>query len=86
MKRKPTPLQHPRRIPAEYRGLAWIGLQEKMDFIFIYLFIWPHRASRGILVPRPGIEPTPLALEVRRLNHWTVREVPKKWILENTGS
>ena len=31
----------------------------------------------GILVPQPGIEPTPLAMEARNPNHWTAREVPK---------
>ena len=30
----------------------------------------------GILAPRPGIESMPPAVEVRSLNHWTVREVP----------
>ena len=30
----------------------------------------------GILVPQPGIEPTPLAVEAWSLNHWTAREVP----------
>ena len=29
----------------------------------------------GIYVLRPGIEPTPLALEVWNLNHWTATEV-----------
>ena len=29
-----------------------------------------------ILVPRPGINPVPPALEARSLNHWTAREVP----------
>ena len=29
----------------------------------------------GILVPRSRIKPTPLALEVWRLNHWTARDV-----------
>ena len=29
-----------------------------------------------ILVPWPGIEPRPTALEVWSLNHWTTREVP----------
>ena len=29
----------------------------------------------GILVPRPGIEPVPPALETQSLNHWTAREV-----------
>ena len=29
----------------------------------------------GVLVPQPGIEPAPLALEAQRLNHGTAREV-----------
>jgi len=33
----------------------------------------------GILVPLPGIEPTPLAVEVQSLNHWTGREV-QLWV------
>ena len=32
----------------------------------------------GILVPQPGIEPTPPAVEAQSLTHWTAREVPKK--------
>ena len=32
----------------------------------------------GSLVPRPGIEPSPAAVEVRSLNNWTAREVQKK--------
>ena len=31
----------------------------------------------GILVPRPGIEPAPPALEAQSLNHWTAREAPQ---------
>ena len=37
-------------------------------------FFWPHPATCGILVPRPGIEPVPPALEAQRLN-WTVKEI-----------
>ena len=29
-----------------------------------------------ILVPQPGIKPTPTAVEVWSLNHWTAEEVP----------
>ena len=32
----------------------------------------------GSLVPQPGIKPSPFALEVQSLNHWTMREVPEK--------
>ena len=31
----------------------------------------------GLLVPPPGIEPMPSALEACSLNHWTTREVPE---------
>ena len=37
---------------------------------------WPHSTACGILVPQPGIEPVPPALEAQSLNHWTAREVP----------
>ena len=30
----------------------------------------------GILVPRPGTEPTPLISEVQSFIHWTTRKVP----------
>ena len=33
-------------------------------------------AACGILVPQPGIESSPPALEAQSLNHWTTREVP----------
>ena len=36
------------------------------------------RACR-ILAPRPGMEPVPPAVQVQGLNHWTSREVPKKY-------
>ena len=37
------------------------------------------------LVPLPGIEPGPSALEVWSLNHWTTREVPMCRILNKGG-
>ena len=30
----------------------------------------------GTLVPQPGIEPGPLAVEAQSLNHWTNKEIP----------
>ena len=42
---------------------------------FVFIF-WLHHAAFGILVPQPGIEPSPPALEAQSLNHWTTREVP----------
>ena len=35
-----------------------------------------HWAACKILVPQPGIEPLPPAVEAQSLNHWTAREVP----------
>ena len=39
--------------------------------------LWSHgHEACGYLDPRPAIEPVPLALEVRSLNHWTAKKVP----------
>ena len=38
--------------------------------------------AHGILVPQPGIEPMPPAVEAWRLNHGAAREVPKLYFLE----
>ena len=49
------------------------------DFILILFFkkiFGPCFSACGILVPLPGIELSPPAVEARSLNHWTVREVP----------
>ena len=42
-----------------------------------HFFFWRHQAACGILVPQPGIEPTPPAVEAQSLNHWTAKEVPR---------
>ena len=40
-----------------------------------FFFLATLCSIQGILVPWPGIEPMPLAVEVQSLNHWTAREV-----------
>ena len=46
-------------------------------FLFVWFWFFGHAAGAcGILVPRPGIKPAPLAVEARSLNHWTAGEVP----------
>ena len=40
----------------------------------------PHHQACGILVPWPGMEPAPPALELQSLNHWPTREVPFSFI------
>ena len=54
---------------------------------FFYFVVWlfvfkSFLASCGILVPQPGIEPSPLALEVQSLNHQTTREDPEIYFLK----
>ena len=66
--------------PLQNRG--WM-----LVFIFIlfyyYHFGGPHHAACRILVPRPGIEPMPPAVEAGSLSHWTAREVPQMLIFKN---
>ena len=42
----------------------------------IFFFFFFGRTACGILVPRPGIEPAPPAVEAQSLNRWTTREFP----------
>ena len=46
------------------------------SFSFPFFFFLPLPVARGILVPRPGIDPGPLAVRARSPNHWTAREFP----------
>ena len=41
-----------------------------------FLISWPLSAVSGILVPQPGVEPAPPALEAWSFNHLATREVP----------
>jgi len=38
---------------------------------FFFLTLWPHCEACGILVPQPGVEPVPPAVEEWSLNCWT---------------
>ena len=42
-----------------------------------------HHMAHGFLVPKPRIEPRPLAVKALSPNHWTTREFPLKCIFEN---
>ena len=60
------------------------GLPYKMLLIihdeegFFFFFFLPRPAACGILVPRPGIEPAPPAVEAWSPNHQTAREVAEE--------
>ena len=49
--------------------------KKKKKFFF---FFWLRRAACRILVPQPGIEPIPFAVEAQSPNLWTAREFPEK--------
>ena len=56
-------------------------LSETAQIVGFFFFFWSHCAACGILVPQPGTEPAPPALEAQILNHWTAREVPRLFFL-----
>ena len=47
-----------------------------INSLFFSSIFWLHLEAQRILVPRPGIESVPPAVEAWFLNHWTAREVP----------
>ena len=53
---------------------------ETVDTVIFFLFCMSHVIC-GILVPQPGMKLMPTTVEVRSLNHWTAREVPKLLVL-----
>ena len=46
------------------------------SFFFFLLFFGHAVRPHWVLVPQPGIKPTPHALEAQSLNHWTTWEAP----------
>ena len=55
------------------------ALQTQSTIVSSFLplpFFRPHCEAQRIIVPQPGIEPVPPAVEAQGLNHWTTREVP----------
>ena len=54
-----------------------VSLCSPFFFFFKINTSWPCTSlACRILVPQPGIEPTPPAVEVHSLHHWTTRDVP----------
>ena len=47
-----------------------------LNYFSVDFFFQPCYVACGILVPRPGIQPMPLAVEAWGLDHWIAREVP----------
>ena len=56
-------------------SLDYWYVNSSTTFFFLIFSFWPHHMTCWILVPQPGIEPSPPTLELLSLNHWTPREV-----------
>ena len=50
------------------------------DPVYFFSFRLYH-IVRGIVVPRPGIKPTPSVVETQNLNQWENQEVPMPYTL-----
>ena len=66
---------------------CWLGLSVSAMLHFspilkpFLFFFFLHHAACRILVPRPGMEPTPPAVEAQSPNYWTARQVAPFWNL-----
>ena len=72
--------------PLSHKMLTLSHAELKLVFI-----CWLLPTAYGILVPWPGIEPLPPAVEAWSLNHWTSEEVPELkllcsllWVIQNS--
>ena len=72
----PTPSLPPGVSSSSFFFLKYCFVAQFFKNLFIYIFSWPCHAACGILVPQPGNEPAPPALEAWSLNHWTAGQVP----------
>ena len=74
-------LRHSAKILGVTHDFEQFVVEQFFFFSFLFFFFWPSRTAHGILVPRPGIEPLPPAVEAPSLNHRTAREVPANFYL-----
>ena len=49
--------------------------EDQIVVVVVVVVFWPCHEACRVLVPQPGIEPMPPAVEAWSLNHWTAREV-----------
>ena len=54
--------------------------------LFLKIIFWSHYTACGILVPRPGIQPTHPALEAWNLNHFERRQFLDQILFQHTPS
>ena len=59
-----------------------LSISSRLSFFFLslslslFFFFRLHCVSCGILVPQPGVEPTPLVVKAQSPNPWIAREFP----------
>ena len=64
------------RLEGSHQKALLLGGNQIQTWCLLFSgFFWAVHVARGILVPRPGIEPMPPAVEGWSPNHWTAREV-----------
>ena len=51
-------------------------------FKYFKIYFWLLRETHEILVPQPGIELMPPAVETQSLNYWTIREVSTHFLIK----
>ena len=55
-----------------YTFSVWLFSISIMHLFSVFFFFqWPCHMACGILVPQPGTEPSPLALEVQTFSCWS---------------
>ena len=59
---------------------CWWNPNYRFFLLWLVLFFFlPYHEACWILVPQPGVEPVPPAVEAWSLSHWTASRVPCGW-------
>ena len=70
-----------------FRSSIWkreVLTRVSLSLSFSLFFFFFGHAACGILVPQPGIEPAPPAVEAWSSNYWTAREVPGVFLVRTS--
>ena len=69
--------QSPFKVCIIYFRKSDLLIKKFFSILFNFLSFWPCQETYVILLPIPGIDPSPSVLQVQSLNPWTTREVPR---------
>lgn len=62
-------------LTTRHEGHVAPCLRQHFVLLICFFFFWSHCTAWRIIVPSPGSELVPPALEARSPNHWTITEV-----------